>query len=174
MTTATRAAETTAPWTAPARVALPRPRALSVPPVLRARAARLGTPLRFVGAGLAGNGTHALVFLLLVRFAPVPVAAVNVVAVVLSTVATNELHRRFTFRGGASTAWFKGHGVGGAAALTGLVLSTTALTLWHHLAPGASGASGLAVVYAVTGTVGLVNFLVLRRVLRAPALPAPR
>lgn len=138
------------------------------PPVLarRERVARVWTLGRFVLAGLTGNVAHAAVFLALSAWAVVPVVVVNVVAVVLSTLVTNELHRRFTFPGGRSTAWFKGHGAGGAAAVVGLVLSTAALAAWHHLVPGASGASGLVVVYAVTGLVGLTNFLVLRSLLR--------
>ncbi|WP_432482679.1 GtrA family protein [Kineococcus esterisolvens] len=123
---------------------------------------------RFVLAGLAGNAAHAVVFLLLGAWAPLPVAAVNVSATVVSTLVANELHRRFTFRAAPGTPWFAGHGVGGAAAVAGLVLSTSALTAWHHLVPGAGDLSGLLVVHVVTGLVGLVNFLVLRSVLRSP------
>ena len=130
------------------------------------------TLLRFVGAGAAGNAVHAGLFLLLAA-TTLPVAAVNVAATVVSTVTTNELHRRFTFTAAAGTPWFRGHGLGGAAALTGLVLSTSALTLWHHLAPGAGAASGLLVVYSVTTAVGLTNFLVLRRALRPAEVDRP-
>lgn len=140
------------------------------------------TLLRFAGAGAAGNLTHAGVFLLLAA-TTVPVALVNVAAVVLSTLVTNELHRRFTFRGAAGTPWWRGHGVGGATALGGLVLSTTALTLWHRWVPGAGPVSGLLVVQSVTALVGLTTFVLLRRTLTprtpvggAPAggVPAPR
>lgn len=122
------------------------------------------TFLRFAGAGAAGNLVHAAVFLLLTA-TPSPVAVVNVVATVVSTVTTNELHRRFTFRA-AATPWFRGHGVGGAAAVTGLLLSTSALTLFHQLRPEARALGGLLLVQAVTAVVGLTNFLVLRRALR--------
>ncbi|NAZ85251.1 GtrA family protein [Kineococcus indalonis] len=144
----------------------------SVP--VRSVPVRLWVLLRFVLAGAVGNGAHALAFLLLGAATALPVAAVNVVAVALSTVLTNELHRRFTFHHGARTSWFKGHGVGGAAAVAGLVLSTAALTAWHHLVPGAGRGSGLLVVYAVTGLVGLSNFVLLRSVLRAPAQAVAR
>ena len=121
---------------------------------------------RFVVAGLLGNVAHAVVFLLLGALTASPATFNNVVAVVVSTLVANELHRRFTFRGARSTSWFKGHGLGGAAAAVGLVLSTAALSAWHHVVPGAGAASALAVVHTVTGLVGLTNFLVLRRVLR--------
>ncbi|WP_337059727.1 GtrA family protein [Kineococcus sp. G2] len=128
------------------------------------RAAR--TLPRFVAAGLTGNAAHAVVFLMLGAWTALPVAAVNVSATVVSTLVANEMHRRFTFPGGAGTPWFRGHGVGGAAAVLGVVLSTSALTAWHHLVPGASALSGLLLVHAVTGLVGLANFLALRTVLR--------
>ena len=124
---------------------------------------------RFVLAGLVGNGAHALVFLLLGAATALPVAVVNVLAAVLSTLLTNELHRRFTFRRAVRGSWFKGHGVGGATAVAGLVLSTAAVTAWHHLVPGAGQLGGLLVVHLVTGLVGLGNFVLLRSVLRAPA-----
>ncbi|WP_432534385.1 GtrA family protein [Kineococcus arenarius] len=130
---------------------------------------------RFVAAGLTGNLAHAVVFLLLQTCTPIPVAVVNVSAAVFSTLVANEMHRRFTFPGAAGTPWFRGHGVGGAAALLGVVLSTAALAVWHHLVPGASALSGLLLVHAVTGLVGLANFLALRTVLSprpaGPELP---
>lgn len=130
------------------------------------RLARAGTLGRFVVAGLTGNAAHAAVFLALTAWAVVPVVAVNVVAVVVSTLVANELHRRFTFPGARSTSWFRGHGAGGAAAAVGLVLSTAGLAGWRHLAPDAGEVGGLLVVHAVTGLVGLTNFVVLRSVLR--------
>ncbi|MCI2237301.1 GtrA family protein [Paenibacillus sp. TRM 82003] len=142
--------ETGSPLTAPTAPRRSQTRALS----------------RFVVAGLVGNLAHAVVFLLLGAWTPLHVTAVNVSATVVSTLVANEMHRRFTFPGGTGTPWFRGHGVGGAAAVLGLVLSTSALAAWHHLVPGAGALSGLLLVHAVTGLVGLVNFLALRTVLR--------
>ena len=135
-------------------------------PTRREQLVQAWTLGRFVVAGLLGNVAHAVVFLLLGALTASPATFNNVVAVVVSTLVANELHRRFTFRGARSTSWFKGHGVGGAAAAVGLVLSTAALSAWHHVVPGASEASALVVVYTVTGLVGLTNFLALRSVLR--------
>ena len=142
----------------------------AAPPVAarRRRSAEAWTLARFVVAGATGNGAHAVVFLVLGAATALPAAVGNVLATVVSTLVANELHRRFTFRAAGSSAWSTGHGIGGAAAVAGLVLSTLALTGWHRLVPGASDLSGLVVVHVVTALVGASNFLVLRVALRAP------
>ncbi|NAZ76249.1 GtrA family protein, partial [Kineococcus sp. T13] len=154
-----------APLPGPPAVPLPGP----PPAPWRRRSAEAWTLGRFVLAGAAGNGAHAVVFLVLGAATALPAAVGNVLATVVSTLVANELHRRFTFRAAGSGAWATGHGIGGAAAVAGLVLSTLALTGWHSLVPGASDLSGLVVVHVVTALVGTTNFLLLRVALRAPA-----
>lgn len=59
---------------------------------------------RYVIAGAVGTGVNALTYLLLRTFWENPLAA-NLVALVVSTLVSTEVNRRFTFEGAEGPAW---------------------------------------------------------------------
>lgn len=115
---------------------------------------------RFVLVGGVSNVLYGAVFLLL-RSEGILVA--NVVGALLSTILANELHRRRTFRAADRVHWLTGQGEGGGIALLGIVISTAALALVGVLLPTIGGIAEVALVVTITGIVGGVRFLALRR-----------
>ena len=89
----------------------------------------------------------------------------NLLATAAATVLANELHRRVTFHAGGRTPWWRAQWTGGGVAVVGLAATSTVLLLWESWVPDAPDLAALAVLVGVTTTVGLVRFLVLRRVL---------
>lgn len=116
--------------------------------------------VRFVLVGGISNVLYGVVFLLL-RAEGMVVA--NVVGGVLSTILANELHRRRTFRAADRVHWVTAQGEGGGLALVGMVLSTLTLALAGVLFPAVDGIVEVALVVAVSGVVGGIRFLALRR-----------
>jgi len=127
--------------------------------------------MRFVAAGLTASVSYGLLFLALGAVTDAPDLMVNLVATVVSTVLSNELHRRFTFRSSGRGSVVRGQGAGSAMAVLGLLVNSLVLAVWNLLVPDAGAVSTLAVAYCVNGLVGLVNFLVLRRVLGGRGRP---
>ncbi|NLE79604.1 MAG: GtrA family protein [Rhodococcus sp.] len=115
---------------------------------------------RFVLVGGVSNVLYGVVFLLL-RSEGIVVA--NVVGALLSTILANELHRRRTFRAADRVHWLTAQGEGGGMALLGIVISTAALALVGVLLPTIGGIVEVALVVTITGVVGGVRFLALRR-----------
>ena len=150
-----------------ARLPMARPVAAGTTSQRRPSAADAWALLRFALAGAVASASYGVVFLVLATLTAAGAQLLNLVATVISTLVANELHRRFSFRGAPEGSLARGHGVGGANAVAGLVLSGLALAGWHHLAPHAGPVSDVLVVYAVNAAVGLVNFLVLRHALGA-------
>ena len=91
--------------------------------------------------------------------------AANLLATATATALANELHRRITFHARGRTTWWRAQWTGGGIAVVGLVTTGTALALWEGWLPDGSELAALAVLLGVTAAVGLVRFLVLRRVL---------
>ncbi|TXR57287.1 hypothetical protein FMM08_03145 [Quadrisphaera setariae] len=118
--------------------------------------------LKFVTAGCAGNLVYSLVFLLVAQ-GDDGVVASSVVASVVSTVAVNEAHRRWTFRSIGRPSLRQAHLSGAASAVAGTVLTATAVSAWTWLAPSAPLTSDVAISWGVTALVGSANFLHLRR-----------
>jgi hypothetical protein len=77
----------------------------------------------------------------------------------------HELHRRFTFRATGRGSVARGQSAGSGMAVIGLLVNSLALAAGNLLVPDAGDVSTLAVVYCANGVVGLVNFLIFRRVL---------
>src|SRR5664279_5481319 len=151
------------------RFALPVPQAdgPSVPGSL------LVTFVRFVATGVTASVSYGLLFLVMGALTDAPDLMLNLVATVVSTVLSNELHRRFHVpddrtRLGRSGAERRqrhgGHRLAGEQSRPGQ---------WDLLVPDAGGVSTLAVAYCVNGVVGLANFLILRRVLDGRARQRP-
>ena len=133
----------------------------------RIRLSEVRALLRFSIAGITASASYGLVFLLIGAVTSAGAHVLNVVATIISTLVANELHRRFSFRGASNASASRGHGIGSANAVAGLVLSTLALAGWHHLVPDAGDTSSIIVVYVVSAVVGLLNFLTLRHALGA-------
>jgi putative flippase GtrA len=121
--------------------------------------------------GGAASVTYGLLFLVLGSVTPLPDVVVTMVATIASTVLSNELHRRVTFRADNAASVARGHSAGSGMAVVGLLVNSLAVAGWNALAPGAGAVATLAVVYCVNGLVGLANFVVLRRALTGR--PAP-
>jgi putative flippase GtrA len=134
--------------------------------------ARLGRNrlLRFVLSGLIGNGTYAVLVLLLEATAW-HMVAIHLLATAIATIVTNELHRIFTFRGSPRASVVRSQCAGGAMSMVGLVLSSLVVAAWESHAPHATPLTTILLVWAVTGLVGLTNFAVLRVGLGASRSP---
>ncbi|MFE3292099.1 GtrA family protein [Rhodococcus sp. NPDC059234] len=120
---------------------------------------------RFALVGGSSNVLYALSFLVLASFGTF---LANAVGVVTSTVLSNELHRRRTFRAADRVHWFVAQWEGGAVAALGLVLSTAVLALMDRLVPTATGVAQALVVIVASAAVGGLRFLVLRTTIFAP------
>ncbi len=121
---------------------------------------------RFVFVGGVSSGFYALLFLLLSRFGS---QTANLLGVLVSTMVANEMHRRLTFHAGGRVSFLTGQIEGGGLAVVGLAASSGALAAFDRLYPESSAWAQLLLLAAVTGTIGLVRFVVLRLwVFRAP------
>ncbi len=119
--------------------------------------------VRFVGVGGAANLLYGLLFVLL---ADVGSQTANLAGSIASSALANELHRRLTFHAGGRVSWLRAQWEGGGLALAGMVATATALARFDALVADSGAVAQLLVVAVVTGTVGLVRFVVLRWVFR--------
>ena len=117
--------------------------------------------VRFVAAGGAGNAVYSLVYLALAQSGGAVVVP-SIVASAVSTLAVNETHRRWTFRGTGRPSLRDAHLSGAASAVVGTALTAAVLALADVLAPGTSTTTQLVLSWAVTALVGAANFLHLR------------
>ncbi|MFP3713069.1 GtrA family protein [Puerhibacterium sp. TATVAM-FAB25] len=126
-----------------------------------------GAGWRFGAIGVASSVLYGLVVGALGLAPAVSAQAAHLVATAVSTVTGSALHRGFTFRATHAASWRRSQVAGGGTALLGMGMSTMALTLWQHAMPHSGRLGNVVLVYAVNGLMGLVNFFVMRRVLRA-------
>ena len=115
---------------------------------------------RFVLAGGSANLAYAALFLLLADLGEL---TANLAGSVVSAALANELHRRLTFRAGGRVAWWTAQWQGGATLGAALAASSLALALLDALTAGGGPILPLLAAAAVNGVIGLVRFLVLRR-----------
>lgn len=133
---------------------------LSTVDALRAEPVRLARQLGwFVLSGLACSAAQAVIYLVLRRFTgPAPA---GLVALVVTTVLNTESHRRLTFPASRARAG-RAHLESGLTAAIVYVVSLALLGLvgwlWTDLTPVWEA----VVIAAVTGTMGLLRFTVLR------------
>lgn len=132
------------------------------------------TFVRFVATGVTASVSYGLLFLLMGTLTDAPDLMINLVATVVSTILSNELHRRFTFRATERGSIVRGQSAGTGMAVIGLLVNSLVLAAWNLLAPAAGDVSTLAVLYCVNGAVGLANFLILRRLLDGRAQQHPK
>ncbi|PWJ47042.1 Putative flippase GtrA (transmembrane translocase of bactoprenol-linked glucose) [Quadrisphaera granulorum] len=124
--------------------------------------------VKFIAAGCSGNVVYSLVFLAIAQIHD-GVTTSSVAASVISTLAVNEVHRRWTFRRIGRPSLRQAHLSGAASAVAGTVLTATALSVWTWFSPGAPLTSDVAISWCVTALVGSANFLHLRHA----STPAP-
>jgi putative flippase GtrA len=98
---------------------------------------QLATMLRFVATGLTGSELRSGVVALGVLTALPDLAALNLIATIVSTVLSSELHRRFTFQTTDPGSMIRGQTAGGGMALVGLVVNSFVLAGWNVLVPDA-------------------------------------
>ncbi|WP_268892863.1 GtrA family protein [Puerhibacterium puerhi] len=132
-----------------------------------------GAGRRFLLTGVASSGVYGAVATALGAAAGISLQAAHLIATAISTAVASALHRGFTFHAARSATWQRSQVAGAGAALVGFAATSGALAVWQDLAPHAGRTSSVLLVYAVQGLVGVLNFLVMRRALRAqPQTPA--
>ena len=114
---------------------------------------------RFVTVGVVSSAVYFAVFLALRGVGTQPA---NLVAMVVSSILANELHRRVTFHAGGRVGWLTAQWEGGGLAAAGVATTGLALAALDGVAGGAWWAQ-LLLIAAVTGTIGLIRFVALRR-----------
>jgi putative flippase GtrA len=115
--------------------------------------------LRYAIVGGLGTGVNALIYLVLRTWAePVPA---NLVALVLSTVASTEVNRRFTF-GGAAVHHWRNYVQNGGTMLFYAFYSSTVLLILAALVDSPGPTLEAACVAAASLLGGTCRFLVMR------------
>lgn len=124
--------------------------------------------VRFVLAGCGGNAVYSAVFLALAQSSDA-VTVPSLVASATSTLAVNEAHRLWTFRGTGRPSVLQAHLSGAASALVGAALTAGVLLGRTWLLPDGSLLLDVALSWAVTALVGAASFVHLRRAGRRAA-----
>ena len=115
---------------------------------------------RFSAVGLLSSALYAAAF---VGLSPALGNLVgNVVAMLVSTLSANELHRRLTFQASAEVGWLRAQLQGGGLAVVGLVASSLALVALDAAVPSAGWWIQLLTLGAISGGIGLIRFAALR------------
>jgi putative flippase GtrA len=124
--------------------------------------------LRFVLVGATSTAVYAVLY---VSLSGLGYLAAHLVSTVVTTVLANELHRRLTFRAEDRVDWFTAQWEAGGVAVIGLLATSAALTWLDSAAGSAPIILQIALVAAVTATIGMLRFLALRWIFR-PSLPS--
>jgi len=137
-----------------------------------ARVELLHQLVRFAVVGAASTAAYALLFLVL--RGPFGAQAANFAALLLTAIANTAVNRRLTFgvRGPAGALRHQGQGL--AVFALGWALTSGALAALTLAAPTAPHAAELAVLVVANLVATLVRFLLLRRWVFAPRVPAAR
>jgi putative flippase GtrA len=114
---------------------------------------------RFVLVGSASSLVYALLFWGLEGLDNL---VANLVAVVLSSIVANDLHRRLTFQAQERVSWLTAQWEGGGVSMVGLVATTLALGWLDRVSADAGLLVELALVGAVFATIGSLRFVALR------------
>lgn len=112
---------------------------------------------RFVLVGSASTGLSSALFLLLGAW--MPAALANTVATVVTTVASNQAHARWTFRSGNRGAAM--HLRAGLSVAITYPVTTIALLTLDRVQPGAPAWLELAVLLGSSAVAGLLRYLLL-------------
>jgi putative flippase GtrA len=112
---------------------------------------------RFVLVGSASTGLTSVLFLLLGAWMPATLA--NTLATVVTTVASNQAHARWTFRSGNRGAGM--HLRAGLSVAITYPVTTIALLTLERVQPGAAAWLELAVLLGSSAVAGLLRYLLL-------------
>ena len=123
----------------------------------------LGQFARFVLVGASTTLVYAVLFATLERLGYLPA---HVAATAVSTLLSNEMHRRLTFHAGKRVHWLTAQLEASGVTIIGLLLSSAALGVLDSFAPDASVIAQVSLVVTVTGLVGLMRFIALRWLFR--------
>jgi putative flippase GtrA len=115
--------------------------------------------VRFALVGGISSSFYALLFWSLERFGS---QQANVIAVVLSSILANDLHRRLTFHAERRLSWLMAQWEGGGVSLIALVATTVALGWLDHAVPDPGVLLELALVGVVFAVIGCLRFVALR------------
>jgi putative flippase GtrA len=125
----------------------------------------LGQFARFVLVGGVTTAVYALLFVALGRLGYLPA---HLIATAASTALANELHRRLTFRAGGRVHWFTAQWEAGGITVIGMLATSAALGVLDSTVGSVSVVTQVALVVAVTAAIGLMRFIALRWLFRAP------
>jgi putative flippase GtrA len=125
----------------------------------------LGQFARFVLVGGATTLVYAALFIALERLGYLPA---HLIATAASTALANELHRRLTFRAGERVHWFTAQWEAGGITVIGLLATSAALGVLDSTVESVSVVLQVALVASVTAAIGLMRFIALRWLFRAP------
>jgi MFS family permease len=114
---------------------------------------------RFAVVGLLSSMLYAAAFL---TFGSLGSLAANLIGMLASTLLSNELHRRLTFRAASAVGWLRAQLQGGGLAVGGLVFTSLGLVMLQAAVPEAGWFVQVLMIGAITGGVGLVRFAALR------------
>jgi putative flippase GtrA len=121
---------------------------------------------RFVLVGGATTLVYAALFVALEWLGYLPA---HLMATAASTALANELHRRATFRAGERVHWFTAQWEAGGVTVLGLLATSAALGVLDSAAGEVSVVTQVTLVATVTALIGLMRFVALRWIFRAPA-----
>ena len=124
----------------------------------------LGQFARFVLVGASTTLVYALLFATLERLGYLPA---HVAATAVSTLLSNEMHRRLTFHAGERVHWFTAQWEAGGITVIGLFATSAALGVLDSTVGSVSIYLQVSCVVAVTALIGLMRFIALRWIFRA-------
>jgi putative flippase GtrA len=125
----------------------------------------LGQFTRFVLVGGATTLVYAALFVALENLGYLPA---HLMATAVSTALANEMHRRLTFRAGERVHWFTAQWEAGGITVIGMLATSAALGVLDSTVGSVSVVTQVALVVAVTAAIGLMRFIALRWLFRAP------
>ena len=126
----------------------------------------LGQFLRFFLVGAATTLVYAVLF---VALHGLGYLTAHLIATAATTALANEMHRRLTFRAEERVHWFTAQWEAGGVTVLGLLATSTALGWLDAVTDDAPVGVQVALVAAVTATIGVLRFVALRWIFRAPA-----
>jgi putative flippase GtrA len=129
----------------------------------------LGQFARFVLVGAATTVAYAGLFVALQWLGYL---TAHLIATAATTALANEMHRLLTFRAGERVHWFTAQWEAGGVTVLGLLATSTALGWLDAVSDDASVAAQITLVATVTAMIGLMRFVALRWIFRAPVADA--
>jgi putative flippase GtrA len=122
--------------------------------------------IRFVFVGGVTTAVYAALFLTLSGLSGLGYLGAHLISTVLTTALANEMHRRLTFHADERVDWFTAQWEAGAVAVVGLLSTSAALTWLDSTAGSVPAILQIALVVAVTTTIGIIRFIALRWIFR--------